>query len=120
MPILDKTRFEFENSLIERTIIDSSNILASDYDLKNQRLYVYFKYKKTNTYMSCYSYEKIDLHKYSNFIVADSQGQFLSKHIKTIKEHEYSLVKPPFEHAKPIIEIEQKYKTIIEEQAKNK
>lgn len=54
----------------------SSNIIMSNYNKDTEELLILFKGGTQ------YKYEKVDLLKYIDFVRDDSQGKYLTKHIK--------------------------------------
>ena len=66
----------------EMQIVASSNIEAIGYDAECQQLHVRFS-KSGATYI----YHGVEEWVYSEFMTAESKGQYLNAHIKTVYQH---------------------------------
>jgi hypothetical protein len=78
MIIDKKTHFEDDNTIGYVDIIfESSSVLKTTYFPKKEKLYVHFKRGGT------YSYLNVNNNLFEQFVLADSQGKFLAKEIKS-------------------------------------
>jgi hypothetical protein len=101
--IVKRTIQEDDDGKLIECIINSSNILKTDYFAHRNRLYVYFNRGKV------YSYGNITEEVYKNFEEADSQGEFLRGEImkksnKYPYNKEFSLTESEINETKYIIE----------------
>jgi hypothetical protein len=100
--IVKKKVIEDDAGKIVECIIDSSNILKTEYYAHRNRLFVYFNRGKV------YSYGNITEKTYNNFEEADSQGEFLRGEImknptKYPYSKEFSMTQFEIKDAKQII-----------------
>lgn len=100
--IVKKDVLEDDNGKIVSCIIESSNILKTEYFAHRNRLYIYFNRGKV------YSYGNITEEVYKNFEEADSQGEFLrgeimKKAAKYPYSKEFSMTPNEMNEAKKII-----------------
>lgn len=101
--IISRKVIEDDDGKLIECIINSSNILRTDYFSHRNRLFVYFNRGKV------YSYGNITEEVYKNFEEADSQGEFLRGEImkkpnKYPYNKEFSLTESEITDAKNIIE----------------
>lgn len=73
--IVKRTVQEDEGGKLIECIIESSNILKTNYFVHRKRLYIFFNKGKV------YSYSNITEEVYRNFEEAESQGEFLRREI---------------------------------------
>ena len=100
--IVKRKVIEDDNGKLVECIIDSSNILRTDYFAHRKRLFVYFNRGKV------YSYGNITEEVYRNFEEADSQGEYLRGEImkkpsKYPYNKEFSLTESEITDAKNVI-----------------
>lgn len=101
--IVKRKVIEDDDGKLIECIINSTNILRTDYFAHRNRLFVYFNRGKV------YSYGNITEEVYKNFEEADSQGEFLRGEImkkpnKYPYHKEFSLTESEITDAKNVIE----------------
>jgi len=101
--IIKRTVQEDDGGKLIECIIESSNILKTNYFAHRKRLYVYFNRGKV------YSYSNITEEVYENFEEADSQGEFLRGEImKNPRKYpyfkEFSMTDYEIKEAKQVIQ----------------
>ena len=101
--IVKRKVIEDETGKLVECIINSSNILRTDYFAHRNRLFVYFNRGKV------YSYGNITEEVYKNFEEADSQGEFLRGEImkkpnKYPYHKEFALNESEINDAKKVID----------------
>jgi len=101
--IVQRNIVEDDDGKIITCIIESSNILKTEFFAHRNRLYVYFNRGKV------YSYGNISEEIYKNFEEADSQGEFLrgeimKKSVKYPYMKEFSMTDFELKETKQIIE----------------
>jgi len=101
--IVQRNIVEDDDGKIITCIIESSNILKTEFFAHRNRLYVYFNRGKV------YSYGNISEEVYNNFEEADSQGEFLrgeimKKSVKYPYMKEFSMTDFELKETKQIIE----------------
>ena len=101
--IIKRKVIEDDDGRLIECIIDSSNILRTDYFAHRNRLFIYFNRGKV------YSYDNITEEVYNKFEEADSQGEFLRGEImkkpnKYPYRKEFTLTESEITDAKNVIE----------------
>jgi len=73
--IIKRTITKDKDGTLIECVINSSNILKTDYFVHNKKLFVYFNRGH------CYSYYNVDENTYNEFENAKSQGEYLRQNI---------------------------------------
>lgn len=97
--IIKKTVHEDDTGKLIECIIDSSNILKTDYYAHNKNLYIYFNRGKV------YAYQNVSEEVYKEFENSDSQGKFFREIIGKFYSYQklFNMTNAEIDEAKNII-----------------
>ena len=113
--LLNKKEIDYKDGLWLETVFESSNILKTDYNTTQNKLYVYFNRGQV------YSYTNVSKDLHERFLNAESQGKFFINEIKKNPDKypfakEFTITEGEINELKENIE---KYKEKLDEKANN-